>query len=236
MQLRKDNKILIVKKLKGNEAYVLNERNEYKRVELNNEVKKEKFRGIIAQLNIIGVLKVQYEEVEYREEMMPEEIYSLNEKEIHIRDCILNHAAYAAYDGLKKDKLFKGNCIITDTSRSVLLRKYCKINGWKFNNVQTTEGYPFVILIENIYKISYKLRKGKIVTWIDRKNFIRCVKGEKIKSNQYTQDCSAIKSRFNEIIKELNIEIEIRFSRSKIEKNMLFEKDRGAYLMVECDN
>ena len=58
MQLRKDNKILIVKKLEGNEACMLNERNEYQRVELNDEVKEEEFRGVIAWLNTRGVLKV----------------------------------------------------------------------------------------------------------------------------------------------------------------------------------
>ena len=125
----------------------------------------------------------------------------MNEKELHIRDCILNHAACAACDGSKKDELFGGYCVITDAGRSVSLRKNCKSNGWEFNNVQTTEGYPFMMLIENIYKISYKLRKGKIVTWMDRKNLIRHVKGEKIKPNQHTQDCSAIKSRYDEIIK-----------------------------------
>ena len=73
MQLRKDNKILIVKKLEGNEACVLNEKNEYQRVELDKEFKEEEFRDVIARLNKRGVLKVQYEEVEHREEMMPEE-------------------------------------------------------------------------------------------------------------------------------------------------------------------
>ena len=66
---------------------------------MDDEVKEEEFRGVIARLNKRGVLKVQYEEVEYREEMMPEETCGLNEKELHIRDCILNHAAYAACDG-----------------------------------------------------------------------------------------------------------------------------------------
>ena len=47
---------------------------------------------------------------------MPEEICGLNEKELYIRDCILNHVAYAAYDGLKKDELFGGYCVITDAS------------------------------------------------------------------------------------------------------------------------
>ena len=55
---------------------------------------------------------------------------------------------------------------------------------------------------------------------MDRKNLIRYVKGDKIKPNQYTQDCSVIKSRVDEIIKELNIEIEIKYSPSKIEKKI----------------
>ena len=81
-----------------------------------------------------------------------------------------------------------------------------------------------MMLIENIYKISYKLRKGKIIIWMDRKNLIRYTKGEKIKPNQYTQDYSAIKSRFDKIIKELSIEIEIRFSLSKIEKKVVCKR------------
>ena len=133
----------------------------------------EEFRGVIARLNTRGVLKVQYEETEHREEMMPEEICGLNEKELYIRDCMLNYAAYEACDGSKKDELFGGYCVITDAGRSMSLRKMCKSNGWELNNVQTTEGYPFIMLMENMYKISYKLRRGKIVTWMDRKNLIR---------------------------------------------------------------
>ena len=126
MQLRKDNKMLIIKKLEGNEVYEFNERNEYQRVELDYEVKEEEFRGVIARLNKRGILKVLYEEVEYKEEMIPEEIYGLNEKELYIRDCILDNAAYAAYDGSKKDELFRGYCMITDAGRSMSLRKSCK--------------------------------------------------------------------------------------------------------------
>ena len=133
MQLRKDNKMLVVKRLEGNEVHVLNEKNEYQRVELDEEVKEEEvkeeeFRGVIARLNTRGVLKVQYEEIEHREEMMPEKICVLNENELCIRDCILNHAAYAACDRSKKDELFEGYCVITDAGRSVSLRENFKSN------------------------------------------------------------------------------------------------------------
>ena len=114
MQLRQDNKVLIAKNVVGNEVHRVDERNVHRRVELIDDVNEEEFRGVIARLNTRGVLKVQYEETEHREEMMPEETCGLNEKELYIRDWTLSYAAHAAYDGSKKYELFGGYCVITD--------------------------------------------------------------------------------------------------------------------------
>ena len=70
---------------------------------------------------------------------------------------------------------------------------------------------------------------------MDNKNLIKHVKEEKIKPSQHTQDCSAIKSRFDEIKKEVSIEILIEYSSKETKKKEHFEHNRGGFLMFECD-
>ena len=53
---------------------------------------------------------------------VPESKYMLTEKEFYMHDCILNEAAYAAYDGSKKDNLFRSYCVITDSERPQSVR------------------------------------------------------------------------------------------------------------------
>ena len=66
MQLRQDDKVLIVKNLVGNEACRVDGRNSHRRVESIDYVNEDEFRGLIARLNTRGVLKVQCEEIECR--------------------------------------------------------------------------------------------------------------------------------------------------------------------------
>ena len=82
----------------------------------------------------------------------------LSDKEFYIRDCILNESAYATCDGSKKDHLFGGYCIVTDAGYNQSVRWKCSSNQWNLNNVQTIEGYPLIMLLELIYKVSFKLR------------------------------------------------------------------------------
>ena len=49
---------------------------------------------------------------------LPKEACMLSDKEFCMRDCILDEAAYAACDGLKKNNYFDRHCIITDTGRN----------------------------------------------------------------------------------------------------------------------
>ena len=58
---------------------------------------------------------------------------------------------------------------------------------------------------------------------------------ERIKPNQYSQDCSAIKYRVDEIMKELEIHISISYASSEAKENRLFERCRGRYLMKEYE-
>ena len=79
-------------------------------------------------LNSKGVLKVQYQETTRHIENRSENLRALNERELYVCDCILNNAAYAACDGLKKDYLF-GRCYaIMGSGRSQSIRKSCTSN------------------------------------------------------------------------------------------------------------
>ena len=171
--------------------------NLYNAVNWNGQYDENDYRGIIAVLKPNGYLKVQFEESIEKMIDLPEDLYYLNDKEFYFRDCILNHSAYAACDGSNKDHLFGGYCVITDAGRTKSLRQTCKSNKWELNNIQTTEGYPLMMLLELIYKIGYKLRRGKIIVFMDRKNLIRYILQDKTKPSQYTQDHSAIKSRYD---------------------------------------
>ena len=66
---------------------------------------------------------------------------------------------------------------------------------------------------------------------MDNKNLTKHMNDDKIKPSQHTQDCSAIKSRFDEIKKELRIKILIEYSSKEIKKKEHFEQNRGGFLM-----
>ena len=70
---------------------------------------------------------------------------------------------------------------------------------------------------------------------MDRKNLIRGLNEPPSKPSQYTRDCGAIKSRFDEIKKKLNITILIKYSSKKVKENEQFHNNRGGFLMLECD-
>jgi len=63
--------------------------------------------------------------------------------------------------------LFGGYCVITDLDRSHSIHWKCSSNKWELNNTQTSEGYPFMVLLELIYKVSVGLKRGKVVVYID---------------------------------------------------------------------
>ena len=229
--------MLIVRKIdKAKEAHMLNEDNQtYNAVEWKGQYYDLDYRGIIAILRLNGYLKVQFEESKEKAIELPEEKCCLNDNEFYIRDCILNYSAHAACDGSKKDNLFGGHCVTTDASRSKSIKKTCKSNRWEINNVQTTEGCPLMMLLELIFKIGKNLPRGKIIIFMDRKHLIRYMLQGKIKPSQHTQDCSAIKSRYDQIKKELSIEIEIKHASNKIEEGAKYEQNKGGHLMKECD-
>jgi len=65
------------------------------------------------------------------------------------------------------------------------------------------------MLLELIYKVSYRLKRGKIVLYMDRKSLIKEITAPPLKPSQYTRDCGAIRSRYDKIKKTLSIKIEI---------------------------
>ena len=83
--------------------------------------------------------------------------------------------------------------------------------------------------LELNYEIVFRLRKGKVVTKMGNKNLMKCMKEEKIKPSQCTQDCSAIKSRFDEIKNELSIKTLIECLSKEIKKKEHFEHNRGGF-------
>ena len=141
---------------------MLNSINRHNEVEWSEEIEDGTYNGIIGLLHSNGNLKVQFIEEQITPTSTPEELCMLSDKEFYIRDCILNEAAYAACDGLKKLNLFGGHCVITDAGRSKSVRWKCSSNRWELNNVQTSEGYPFVMLLELTCKVSFKLKKGRL--------------------------------------------------------------------------
>ena len=98
-----------------------------------------------------------------------------------MRDYIFNEAAYTACDRSKKNHLFRGYCIITNAGNTRSLRKRCSSNEWDKNNVQPTEKYLFIILIELIFRISFNLRRDKITIFIDRKHLINTLQSNTLK-------------------------------------------------------
>jgi len=131
--------------------------NRYNEVEWSEEIEDDTYNGIIGLLYSNDTLKVQFIEEQITPTSIPEELCTLNDKEFYICDYILNKATYAACDGSKKDCLFSGYCVITDAGRSKSMQWKCSSNRWELNNVQTSKGYPFIILLELIYKVSFKL-------------------------------------------------------------------------------
>ena len=94
----------------------------------DNQCKEEDPYGIITVLSLKEYLNVQHEESEIKINEFLEKVCSLNEKEFCMRDFILSHLLCAACDGIKKDYLFRGCCIITDVGISQSLRKICRSN------------------------------------------------------------------------------------------------------------
>ena len=159
----------------------------------------------------------------------------LSDKEFYIRDCIMMESAYAACDGSKKDNLFGGYCVITDAAKSMSVKWKCSSNKWEINNVQTTEEYPLMMLLELIYKVSVGLRKGKIIIFIDRKHLIKEMTMVNQKASDFVKDCGAIKCRIMEIKTKLNISIELQYALKEVKPSERFEDNQGGHLMLECD-
>ena len=70
---------------------------------------------------------------------------------------------------------------------------------------------------------------------MDRKNLIRGITAPPWKPSQCAQDCGAIKSRFDEIKKKLDITIVVKYSSKKVKEKEQFHNNRGGFLMLECD-
>ena len=91
------------------------------------------------------------------------------------------------------------------------------------------------MLLELIYRLSYRLRRGKVILHIDRKYLIKDATTPLLKPSLHTRDCRAIRSRCNEIKKALNIRIKIKYSSDKIKSADAFDQNRGRHLMRECN-
>ena len=103
------------------------------------------------------------------------------------------------------------------------------------NNVQTSEGYPFVMLLELIYKVSFGLRRGKIIVYMDRKSLIKDMTSEVNKASEFAKDCGAIRCRFEEIKEKLNVTIIVEYSSKETKCSEEFKDNRSGFLMSECD-
>ena len=103
------------------------------------------------------------------------------------------------------------------------------------NNVQTSEGYPFVMLLEMIYKVSVGLRRGKVIIYMDRKRLIKDMISDVKKASEFTKDCGAIRCRFEEIKNKSDISIIVKYSSKKTKGSEEFKDNRGGFLMLECD-
>ena len=103
------------------------------------------------------------------------------------------------------------------------------------NNVQTSEGYSFVMLLEMIYKVSVGLRRGKVVVYMDRKSLIKDMISEVKKASEFAKDYGAIRCRFEEIKNKLDITIIVKYSSKETKCSEEFKDNRGGFLMLECD-
>jgi len=67
---------------------------------------------------------------------------------------------------------------------------------------------------------------------MDRKNLMRGITSPTWKSSQNAHDCGAIKSRFDEIKKKLDITIIVKYSSTEVKGKEQFHDDRGGVLML----
>ena len=72
------------------------------------------------------------------------------------------------------------------------------------------------MLIELIFKVSFGLKRGKIVIYIDRRRLIREMTSSTPKASQYTNDYGAIRSRVDEIWNQLEISILIQYLLKRV--------------------
>ena len=85
------------------------------------------------------------------------------------------------------------------------------------------------MLLKLIYRISYRLRRGKVVLRIDRRCLIKDATTPPLKPSQCTKDCRAIRARHDEIKKTLDIKIEIRHSSDEIKSNRNMWENRKVF-------
>ena len=234
-KISRDEKVLVINEETSKRAYVRTDQNKYVETEWNEEYMKGNYDGIVGYLYSDGTLKVQFMQNQPKIPKSPEGMCMLSDKEFYMRDCILFESAYAAYDRSKKNNLFGGYCVMTDSNRNYSVRWKCSSNRWEMNNVQTSEGYPFVMLLELIYKVSFGLRRGKIVVYMDRKSLIKDMTSEVNKASEFTKDCGVIRCRFEEIKEKLNIKIIVKYSSKETKCSEEFKDNRGGFLMSECD-
>ena len=94
------------------------DQNKYVETEWNEQYMKGNYVGIVGYLYSDGTLKVQFMQNQPKIPKSPEEMCILSDKEFYMRDCILLESAYAACDGSKKNNLFGGYCVMTDSNRN----------------------------------------------------------------------------------------------------------------------
>ena len=90
------------------------------------------------------------------------------------------------------------------------------------------------MLLELICKISYRLRRGKVILHIGRKYLIKEIAALSLKPSQHARDCGVIRSRCDEIKKVLSIKIEMKYSSNKFKSTEAFKQNQGRCSMREC--
>ena len=91
------------------------------------------------------------------------------------------------------------------------------------------------MLMELIYKISYGLRRGKVVIYMDRRKLVKDMNSNCMKASVFAGDCGAIRSRFLQIKEKLDISIVIKYSSKETKISEQFKDNRGGFLMTEYD-
>ena len=117
-QLSRNGGVLLINEDESKRVYVRTENNKFIETEWNEHFRSEYYDGIIGYLYPDGTLKVQFTQSQPKIYKSPEREYMLTDKEFYMRDCILNESAYAACDGSKKNNLFGGYCVMTDSNRT----------------------------------------------------------------------------------------------------------------------